>query len=187
VVTVYDPEAMGNARALFPTLGFADSVVEACERADVVLLLTEWDEGSPVTAADWAEESVIRRLLSDAATWAVVGLSDSRLRPAYGVAATLQRHGKRIVPVHPRAVTVHGENGYRTLAEIPFPIDVVDLFVNSTRVGAVVDQAIAAGAGAVWLQLGVTDEAAVERAHAAGLDVVMNRCPAIEGPRLLGW
>jgi len=135
----------------------------------------------------WADDDVIRRLLTGTATWAVVGLSVNSRRPAYGVAATLQRHGLRIVPVHPRADTVHGETGYPTLADIPFPVDVVDLFVNSTLVGPVVDQAIAVGVGAVWLQLAVIDEAAAERAHAAGLDVVMDRCPAIEGPRLAGW
>jgi uncharacterized protein len=138
-------------------------------------------------AAGWADGTVIRRLLTETSTWAVVGLSGNTRRPAYGVAATLQRHGLRIVPVHPRAETVHGETGYRTLADIPFPVDVVDLFVNSTRVGPVVDQAIEIGAGAVWLQLDVIDEAAAERARAAGLDVVMDRCPAIEGRQLLGW
>ena len=138
-------------------------------------------------APGWADGTVIRRLLTETSTWAVVGLSANTRRPAYGVAATLQRHGLRIVPVHPRADTVHGETGYRTLADIPFPVDVVDLFVNSTRVGPVVDQAIAIGTGAVWLQLDVIDEAAAERARAAGLDVVMDRCPAIEGRQLLGW
>ncbi len=133
------------------------------------------------------DDDVIRRLLTGTGTWAVVGLSANTRRAAYGVAATLQRHGLRIVPVHPRADPVHGQAGYPTLADIPFPVDVVDLFVNSTLVGPVVDQAIAIGAGAVWLQLGVIDEAAAERAQAAGLDVVMDRCPAIEGPRLLDW
>lgn len=137
--------------------------------------------------AAWADDMVIRRLLTETSTWAVVGLSANTRRPAYGVAATLQRHGLRIVPVHPRADTVHGETGYPTLADIPFPVDVVDLFVNSTRVGSVVDQAIEIAAGAVWLQLDVVDEAAAERARAAGLDVVMDRCPAIEGRQLLGW
>ena len=85
--------------------------------------------------------------------------------------------------MHPRAATVHGEQGYASLAEIPGPIDVVDCFVNSSLVGDVVDQAIAVGAKAVWLQLDVIDVAAAERAQAAGLDVVMNRCPAIEWRR----
>lgn len=116
--------------------------------------------------------------------WAIVGLSTSRARIAYEVAAYLQRIGKRIVPVHPLAETVHGEPGYATLAEIPFPVDVVDCFVNSSLVGAVVDDAIAVGAGSVWLQLDVVDAAAAVRATEAGLDVVMDRCPEIEGARL---
>ncbi|MCU1692928.1 MAG: yccU [Frankiales bacterium] len=120
-------------------------------------------------------------------TWAVVGLSEDRSRAAYGVAAFLQAHGKRVVPVHPRAETVHGEQGYATLAEVPFPVDVVDCFVNARLVGPVVDQAVEVGAKGVWMQLGVVDEAAAERARAAGLVVVMDRCPKIEwaahGPR----
>jgi uncharacterized protein len=86
--------------------------------------------------------------------------------------------------VHPRAETVHGQPGYRTLAEIPFSVDVVDMFVNSRRVGPVVDEAIEAGAKAVWLQLDVIDEAAAARAAGRGLEVVMDRCPAIEARRL---
>ena len=82
--------------------------------------------------------------------------------------------------MHPKAETVHGENAYTTLAEIPVPIDVVDCFVNSQLVGSVVDDAIAIGAKAVWLQLDVIDEAAIARAQAAGLLTVMDRCPAIE-------
>lgn len=118
--------------------------------------------------------------------WAVVGLSSNPERVAFGIAAFLQRHGMQIVPVHPAADTVHGAVGYRTLLEAAAagPVDVVDVFVRSELAGAVVDQAIAVGAGAVWLQLGVIDEAAAARAKAAGLDVVMNTCPAIEAPRL---
>jgi predicted CoA-binding protein len=130
---------------------------------------------------------VIRRLLQDATVWAVVGLADNPARPAWGVARWLQSHGKRIVPVHPRAETVHGQPGYRTVADIPFHVDVTDLFVNSARVGAIVDEAVSAGAGAVWMQLDVLDEAAAARAAAARLDVVMDRCPAIEGPSLGLW
>ena len=113
-------------------------------------------------------------------TWAVVGLSNDRSRAAYGVASFLQSHGRRIVPVHPRAETVHGEQGYERLADIPFDVDVVDCFVRSELVGPVVDQAIEKGARAVWMQLGVVDTAAAERARTAGLDVVMDRCPKIE-------
>ena len=113
-------------------------------------------------------------------TWAVVGLSNNEFRAAYSVAELLKEKGHRIVPVHPKAEEVHGEKGYASLKEIPFPIDVVDLFVNSALAGAVVDEAIEIGAKAVWLQLDVIDEAAVTRARNAGLLAVMNRCPAIE-------
>jgi uncharacterized protein len=113
-------------------------------------------------------------------TWAVVGLSDNPARQAWGVAAFLQRHGKRVVPVHPRAETVHGEPGYARLSDIPFDVDVVDLFVRSELAGPVVDEAIEKGASGVWLQLGVTDAAAAARAEAAGLLVVMDRCPKLE-------
>ncbi|NUU17722.1 CoA-binding protein [Cellulomonas humilata] len=127
---------------------------------------------------------VIARLMTTPGRWAVVGLSTNTSRAAYGVARYVQSHGHEIVPVHPRAETVHGAAGVRTLAEVDGPVDVVDVFVNSTLAGAVVDQAIAVGARAVWLQLGVVDEDAAARARAAGLDVVMDTCPAIEGPRL---
>jgi predicted CoA-binding protein len=116
-------------------------------------------------------------------TWAVVGLSHDQSRAAYDVAAFLQARGKRIVPVHPAAETVHGERGYATLAEVPFPVDVVDCFVNSRLVGPVVDQAVAAGATGVWMQLGVVDHAAAARAEQAGLTVVMDRCPKIDWGR----
>ncbi|MDG4861041.1 CoA-binding protein [Streptomyces sp. T-3] len=117
-------------------------------------------------------------------TWAIVGLSNNESRAAYGVADVLQRYGKRIVPVHPKAETVHGEQGYPSLEAIPFEVDVVDVFVNSDLAGPVADQAAAIGAKAVWFQLGVIDEAAYERTLEAGLDMVMDRCPAIEIPRL---
>ena len=127
---------------------------------------------------------VVRRLLTDRGRWAVVGLSENRARVAYRIAAYVQDLGMEIVPVHPAAQTVHGAQGYRTLAEVPGPIDVVDVFVRSELAGDVVDQAISVGARAVWLQLGVIDQAAARRAAAAGLDVVMDTCPAIEAPRL---
>ncbi|CAM5496094.1 CoA-binding protein [Streptomyces tanashiensis] len=131
-----------------------------------------------------ASETVRRILTSTGDTWAVVGLSSNRARAAYGVAAVLQRFGKRIVPVHPKAETVHGEQGYATLADIPFPVDVVDVFVNSELAGAVADEAVAIGAKAVWFQLDVIDDAAFARTREAGLDMIMDRCPAIEIPRL---
>lgn len=130
------------------------------------------------------EDAVIRDVLVESETWAVVGLSTNTTRAAYGVAQMLQRQGKRIVPVHPAAETVHGEQGYATLADIPFPVDVVDVFVRSEHAGDVADQAVAIGAKAVWFQLGVIDEDAAARVREAGLDMVMDRCPAIEWPRL---
>ena len=131
------------------------------------------------------DPAVVRRLLTTPGRWAVVGLGDNPRRTAYGVALYVRdRLGHRIVPVHPTAATVHGETGYATLADVPGQIDVVDVFVRSELAGPVVDQAVAAGARAVWLQLGVVDEAAAQRAADAGLDVVMDACPAIEAPRL---
>lgn len=113
-------------------------------------------------------------------TWAVVGLGNNPDRAAFGVAALLQDKGHRIIPVHPKAESVHGETGYKSLTDIPESVDVVDCFVNSQLVGSVVDEAIAIGAKAVWLQLDVIDDAAIKRAQAAGLLTVMDRCPAIE-------
>ncbi|MQS34375.1 CoA-binding protein [Streptomyces katsurahamanus] len=125
-------------------------------------------------------ETIDRILTSTGDTWAVVGLSDNESRAAYGVARVLKSFGKRVVPVHPKAETVHGERGYASLADIPFAVDVVDVFVNSDLAGAVADEAVAIGAKAVWFQLGVIDEEAYARTRAAGLDMVMDRCPAIE-------
>jgi hypothetical protein len=134
-----------------------------------------------------ADPADIARLKREAMVWAVVGLGSNPGRPAYGVARYLQSIGKRIVPVYPRAEEVHGEQGYRTLAEAAASvghIDVVDCFVNSSRVGAIIDEAIAIGADAVWMQLDVFDDAAAARARDAGLTVIVNRCPAIEFPRI---
>lgn len=130
------------------------------------------------------DPEVIRRLLTERGRWAVVGLSANRARVAYGIAAFLQERGMDLVAVHPRAEAVLGAPGVARLADVDGPIDVVDVFVNSGLAGGVVDEAIAVGARAVWLQLGVVDEAAAARAAAAGLDVVMDTCPAIEAPRL---
>lgn len=131
---------------------------------------------------DTAAVSVIRRILAECETWAVVGLGDSPHRDAYRVAGFLRGHGKRIVPVHPSAATVLGERGYPTLADVPFAVDCVDVFRRSEEAGAHADEAIAVGARAVWFQLGVVDRRAFERVRAAGLDMVMDRCPAIEWP-----
>lgn len=128
------------------------------------------------------DPAVIQRLMRNKGRWAIVGLTTNEWRAAYDTSLFIRdRLGMEIIPVNLPGDSVHGETGYRTLGDIPAdkqPIDVVDCFVNSQKVGAVVDQAIAIGAKAVWLQLGVIDEAAVERAKAAGLDAVMNVCPA---------
>ncbi|MEV0280076.1 CoA-binding protein [Streptomyces sp. NPDC050610] len=133
----------------------------------------------------YADDATLRKILTAAGdTWAVVGLSTNERRAAFRVAEVLQRYGKRVVPVHPKAETVHGERGNASLSEIGFPVDVVDVFVNSDLAGAVADEAVAIGAKAVWFQLGVVDEEAYERTRAAGVEMVMDRCPAIEIPRL---
>jgi predicted CoA-binding protein len=113
-------------------------------------------------------------------TWAILGLSNNPDRAAFSVAELLKQKGHTIIPVHPKAETVHGEKGYATLEEIPMKVDVVDFFINSELVSRNVDRAIAIGAKAIWLQLGVIDEESVKRAEAAGLIAIMDRCPAIE-------
>lgn len=134
-----------------------------------------------------SDPAVVRRLLTTPATWAVLGLSTHTNRTAYGVAQWMHDAlGHRIIPVHPLAEEVWGEPGYSSLTQIPdgTVVSVVDFFVNSLRVGAVVDEAIAnkdrLGIEALWLQLGVVDEDAAQRATDAGLDVVMDTCPMIE-------
>jgi len=129
-------------------------------------------------------------MLDDLETWAVVGLSGDRGRTAYSIASLLQRRGKRIVPIHPRfgdaapdQDQVLGQRGYATLAEVPFPIDVVDVFRRSEAAGDFADQALAVGARGVWFQLGVIDEAAFARTTEAGVPMVMDTCPAIEWRR----
>ncbi|BCW52252.1 CoA-binding protein [Arthrobacter sp. StoSoilB13] len=131
------------------------------------------------------DPAVVERLMRTKGCWAIVGLSKNEWRSAYDVSLYVRdRMGMEIIPVNLKGEDVHGEKGYKSLMDIPaekHPIDVVDCFVNSQRVGAVIDQAIAIGAKAVWLQLGVFDDDAVQRARDAGLDVVVNSCPAREG------
>jgi len=130
--------------------------------------------------ADWQDPERVRFMLDDCETWAVVGLSGDPSRTAYSIAALLQQRGKRIVPVHPDAPTVLGEPGYPTLADIPFPVDVVDVFRRSEAAGEFADQAVTIGAKGVWFQLGVIDEDAFARTTQAGVPMVMDTCPAIE-------
>lgn len=120
------------------------------------------------------------RILDRYRTFAVVGASPDPGRASYGVMGALERHGYQVVPVNPNATEVRGSEAYPDLASVPEPVDVVDIFRRSEAAGAHVDEAIAVGAKAVWMQLGVIDEAAAQRARDAGLEVVMDRCPAIE-------
>ncbi len=128
----------------------------------------------------------IRELLTTARTIALVGASDRPDRPSYGVMKRLQDHGYRVIPVNPQITGehVHGEFVFRELGQLGDSIDIVDIFRRSDAVGSIVDEAIAIGAKAIWMQLGVVNDEAAARAEAAGLKVVMDRCPAIEIPRL---
>ena len=128
----------------------------------------------------------ISELLTNARTIAMIGASDRPSRPSYGVMKFLQDHGYRVIPVNPQITGehVHGEFVWRELAQIGVPIDIVDVFRRPEAAGEAVDQAIFAGAKAVWLQIGVINEEAAARAEAAGLKVVMDRCPKIDIPRL---
>lgn len=131
-------------------------------------------------------DAEIKALLEEVRTIALIGASDRPDRPSNRVMRSLQDHGYRVIPINPQITGehLHGEFVFRDLSQIGDPIDLVDIFRNSAAAGDAVDEAIAAGAKAVWLQLGVVDDAAAARAEAAGLKVVMDRCPAIEIPRL---
>jgi predicted CoA-binding protein len=127
----------------------------------------------------------VRQILEQFTTWAVVGCSPDPRRDSHGVAAFLQERGKRVVPVNPNACPgeILGQACHPDLGSIGEPVEVVDIFRRSEFAGAHVDEAIAIGAKAVWMQLGVVDEGAAARAREAGLLVVMNRCPKIEWAR----
>jgi len=131
-------------------------------------------------------QDTIRTLLTETTTWAVVGLSPNPARDSHRIASLLQSRGKRVIPVNPHCDEVLGERAYAGLTELPpdTTVDVVDIFRRADQAGAHVDEAIAIGARGVWMQLGVVDAAAAQRARDAGLLVVMDRCPAIEWPRL---
>ena len=138
--------------------------------------------------SDWQDPATVETMLDDLETWAVVGLSGDPSRTAYSIASLLQERGKQVVPIHPSFAdpatpAVLGEQGYATLADVPFAIDVVDVFRRSEAAGDFADQAVEIGAKGVWFQLGVVDEAAFERTTAAGVLMVMDTCPAIEWRR----
>ena len=118
----------------------------------------------------------IRRILEECKTIAVVGLSSNPMRPSNSVAGYMRRHGYKVIPVNPTESEVFGETAYPALADVPEPIELVDIFRRSSEAGAAVDEAIEIGAKAVWLQEGVIDHAAAKRAQDAGLLVVMDRC-----------
>jgi uncharacterized protein len=136
--------------------------------------------------ATHSQPDVIRRVLTQTYTWAVVGCSPDPSRDSHRIAQVLRRHGFRVIPVNPAVDELFGQRCYPTVSAIPSAegVEVVDIFRRADQAGAHVDEAIRAGARAVWMQLGVIDEAAAGRALAAGLDVVMDRCPAIELPQL---
>ena len=141
--------------------------------------------------ADAPSDADIRRILAGSKTVAMIGASTRPDRPSFRVMRFLQEKGHRVIPVNPAHAdeTVHGERVFARLADVPDAIDpdaidMVDIFLRSSRAGAAVDAAIASGAKAVWLQLGVIDQAAAARARVAGLAVVMDRCPSIEYRRL---
>jgi predicted CoA-binding protein len=132
-------------------------------------------------------QQTARTILEQFTTWAVVGCSPDPQRDSHGVAAFLQSRGKRVVPVNPEACpgSILGQECHPDLRSVGEPVEVVDIFRRSELAGAHVDEAIAIGAKAVWMQLGVVDDAAAERARAAGLLIVMNRCPKIDWPTLV--
>ncbi len=131
----------------------------------------------------WQDRAAVDFMLNRCGTWAVVGLSGDPSRTAYRIARLLQERGKKIVPIHPDAPTVLGEQGYAHLADVPFDLDVVDVFRRSSAAGQFADEAVEVGAKGVWFQLGVIDEDAFARTTAAGVPMVMDTCPAIEWRR----
>lgn len=139
-----------------------------------------------MSTIDRVDDETVRALLATPRVWAVVGCSPRPDRDSHRIAAFLRSRGNTIVPIHPRADEILGERAYASLAAVreDHAIEVVDVFRRSEEAGVHVDEAVEIGASAAWLQLGVIDAEAAERGRAAGLTVVMDRCPAIEYPRL---
>lgn len=135
----------------------------------------------------WQELAVIERLVRESRTVAVVGLSDKPARPSFGVARYLVRAGLTVYPVNPKLAEWEGLTAYQSLADVPAPIDIVDVFRRTEHALDVAQDAVEAGAGALWLQLGVISAEAATVASSAGLDVVMDRCLAVEHREVVGW
>lgn len=138
------------------------------------------------TPTRWQDPAVIERVIARARTVAVIGVSPNPARPSHGVAAYLHRSGLRVYPVNPAITELFGRTAYPSLADVPEPVDIVDVFRRPEFVTPIAEQAVAAGAGTLWLQLGVINTAAAEIAEAGGLDVVMDKCLRVEHARLLG-
>ena len=130
--------------------------------------------------------NTLRRILREARTIAVVGLSADWYRPSYFAAKYMQEHGYRVIPVNPKYPEILGEKCYRSLRDVPEKVDLVDVFRKTENVMPIADDAIAIGAKVLWQQLGVKNEAAAAKASAAGLEAVMDRCVKIEHGRLFG-
>jgi len=131
----------------------------------------------------YEEQQTIEKVMRTAKTIATVGLSSDPEKPSHKVPAYLQEQGYRVIPVNPRLEQALGQKSYASVSEVPDAIDVVQIFRPSAEVGPIVDEAIAAGARVIWMQLGIADEAAAARARAAGLDVVMNQCMKVQHMR----
>jgi predicted CoA-binding protein len=131
----------------------------------------------------YEEQQTIEKVLRTAKTIATVGLSSDPEKPSHKVPAYLQEQGYRVIPVNPRLEEALGQKSYASVSDVPDAIDVVQIFRPSDEVGPIVDEAIAAGARVVWMQLGIVDEDAAARARAAGLDVVMNQCMKVQHSR----
>jgi len=131
-------------------------------------------------------DTQITELLREAKTIAVVGLSNNRMRASFGVSRFLQRQGYRVIPVNPNETEVLGERAYPSLRDVPDAVDIVDIFRRSEKVPEVVDDALQKGTRCIWMQEGIVNNAAAQKAELAGIPVVMNRCILKELARLLG-
>jgi uncharacterized protein len=144
------------------------------------------EEGTENRDLRWSDPAVAERILREFHVWAVVGCSSRPWRASFGVSRYLLSQGYEVIPVHPRETEVHGLTAYPDLRSVPSPIEVVDLFRRSDLVLPHVEEAIEIGAKAVWMQLDVWNEEAAQLAADAGLLVVMDRCPAIDHPQMIG-